>query len=114
MRTASRFGQSARSHSGTCYTAPTTATGAAAPTSCNPETGHLARNLATSSRWRQLYVQHDARLQPGYRDRTRELYCGGDVRILHVETAHGRIQRVKPVFTGYSITDQFKPNDKLN
>jgi len=105
--------------SGTCYTAPTTATGAAAPTSCNP--GNWGTSPATSATFLSLAANYTCNTTPGCNPATvnpnaASYTCGGVTCAFYtVENgAWAEYNAVKPVFTGYSITDQFKPNDKLN
>jgi len=100
--------------SGTCYALPTDAngnplpSGAASPTTCN--TGAVLP-VGSSATFASL-----ASIGAGTRLPNASQYtCGGNAcNFFAIENgAYGSHNNVKPIFTGYSFTDHYRPNDRL-
>ncbi len=97
--------------SGTCYIAPASGVGAATPTTCSDGGGSNISygNLPTYASLSNVY---NGTLPPNAANMT----CGG-VKCAYFAAeggAYGLNNTVRPVFTGFSLTDQWQPSDKLN
>jgi hypothetical protein len=97
--------------SGTCYIAPASGRGAATPTTCSDGGGSNISygSLPTFASLEGIYLGNG--LPPNSADMT----CGG-VRCAYytVENgAYGLNNTVVPAFTGYSLTDEWRPTDRL-
>src|SRR5579863_2590140 len=97
--------------SGTCYIAPASGSGTATPTTCS-DGGGSGVSYGALPTFASLSGIYSGSLPPPAANMT----CGG-VRCAYyvVENgAYGLNNTVLPRFAGYSITDQWRPSDKLN
>lgn len=103
--------------SGTCYALPT-GPGAAVATSCG---SNKVLTVGTPATFASLFASYAAGI-PTASDGTNlsqaalaGYTCGtGACGLLSVESGlDGKYNTVKPVFTGYSLTDEWRPGDKL-
>jgi hypothetical protein len=99
-------------NSGTCYRAPTSGTGAAIPTTCSDGGGSGVAYGPLMPTYLQLSNIYNGVLPPAAGNMT----CGGVKCAYYVveNGAFGLNNTVTPAFAGYSITDQWRPSDKLN
>jgi hypothetical protein len=98
--------------SGTCYIAPSSGTGAAAPTTCSDGGASGVTYGSSLPTFASLSGIYGGSLPPAAANMT----CGG-VKCAYfvVENgAYGLNNTVVPAFAGYSITDQWRPSDRLN
>jgi hypothetical protein len=96
---------------GVCYALPNAPSGKAQPTSCNPG-GTLDGLDSAPATW--------AHLAGVYRDATpfvnpSNYTCGGVTCAYYVAEngPYGQVERVTPTFNGLSLTDEYRPSDKL-
>ncbi|HEY8312588.1 MAG TPA: TonB-dependent receptor [Candidatus Baltobacteraceae bacterium] len=103
---------------GVCYAAPSAGT-VATPTTCN-DGGVLTTNGGAT--FASLAGIGYANLGPQYSGSVNlppdptQYTCGTSTCAFYVAEngAYGEFNDVKPVFTGYSLTDEFRPNDRLS
>jgi hypothetical protein len=97
--------------SGTCYIAPASGTGAATPTTCS-DGGGSGITYGSLPTFASLAGVYGGSPPPA----ASKMTCGGVKCGYYVveNGAYGLNNTVTPAFTGYSITDQWRPNDKLN
>jgi hypothetical protein len=100
--------------SGTCYTAPRSGTGPATPTTCSNFIG-AGITYGRPSRqptFASMYEVANGSLPPNAASMT----CGGVTCAYYVveNGPWGEHDAAVPVFTGYSVTDQWRPSDKLD
>ncbi len=97
--------------SGTCYIAPASGSGAATPTTCS-DGGGSGVSYGALPTFASLAGIYGGSLPP----RAGGMTCGGAKCAYYaVENgAYGLNNTVTPAFSGYSITDQWRPSDRLN
>jgi hypothetical protein len=100
--------------SGTCYIAPRSGSGAAKPTTCSNfiGSGITYGKASQQATFASMWGIANGSLPPNPKAMT----CGGSTcRYFVVENGPwGEHDAAVPVFTGYSITDQWRPSDKLD
>jgi hypothetical protein len=99
--------------SGTCYAL---AGGVTTPTTCDPGTTLAVNNPATFASLAGIGCStHNFGCTPSTPASVSGLKCGtGPCGYYVVENGqYGEYNQVKPIFSGYSLTDQYKPFDKL-
>ncbi len=97
--------------SGTCYIAPAGGRGAATPTTCS-DGGGSGISYGALPTFASLAGTYAGSQPP----KAANMSCGGGPCAYYVveNGAYGLNNTVTPAFIGYSITDQWRPNDKLN
>ena len=98
-------------NSGTCYVAPKSGVGAAMPTTCS-DGGGSGVAYGTLPTFASLSGIYSGTLPPNAANMT----CGGVTCAYFVAEngAYGLNNTVKPAFAGYSLTDEWRPSDRLN
>ncbi|MBV8117135.1 MAG: TonB-dependent receptor, partial [Candidatus Eremiobacteraeota bacterium] len=98
-------------NSGTCYIAPRSGTGAAKPTTCS-DGGGSGVSYGKLPTFASLSGVYNGSLPPNAANMT----CGGVTCAYYVveNGTYGLNNTVMPAFAGYSLTDQWRPNDRIN
>ncbi|MEO9171342.1 MAG: TonB-dependent receptor [Candidatus Baltobacteraceae bacterium] len=99
-------------NSGTCYTASASGVGAATPATCSNFLGQGISYGAQQATFASLYGIANGSPPPDAGSMT----CGGAKCAYYVveNGPYGEHDASRPVFTGYSLTDQWRPSDRLD
>jgi hypothetical protein len=104
--------------SGTCYIAPASGMGAATPTTCSDGQGTAlyGSGLPTFASLAGIYAAAHGLPYAALPPPAAKMTCGGVTCAYYVveNGAYGLNNTVKPAFAGYSLTDEWRPSDRLN